>query len=429
MLKRIATGDVELGMFIHKLEGNWFSHPFWKSRFLLDDEDLLGRLHDSSVPAVIIDTARGQAEPAGESPPTARPAAPVLQRGARRAAAASSRARHGGADDAELRSLAPRSQAREFGLANRIAVKSQQTISRVFLEARLGKAIEPAMVQPVVEDIFASIQRNPYAFNGLMRCKQNTEFVYRHALAVCALMIALGRVMKLAPEDIRTAGTIGLLIDLGVGHLPLEGEPPADFRDIAPDIFRGHVKIGTNILTAGDCPEDVALACLQHHERLDGSGYPAGLVGDEIGEFGRMAAICDTYDWLVDDTGGRPALDPAAATRQMAESEAGLDPELLDHFTRAIGMHPIGSIVELASGRLAMVVGQDPDDPMRPRVRVFWSQRDQRPLPPSDIALARCQGEDRIVGSADPAALMAGQTPAALAPLRERLFAAACAED
>jgi hypothetical protein len=136
-----------------------------------------------------------------------------------------------------------------------------------------------------------------------------------------------------------------------------------------------------------------------------------------------MAAICDTYDWLVDDTGGHHALDPAAALERMADPASGLDSELVARFTEAMGIHPIGSLVELESGRAAMVVAQDESDPTRPRVRVFWSLKEKRALPPSDIALAQCFGEDRIVGRAE----MADLVSADFAPLRERLYASACA--
>ena len=426
MLKRIATGDVELGMFIHKLEGNWFSHPFWKSRFLLQDEHLLSQLQRSAVPGVVIDTAKGLDTAAIPAAPQhkAAPAAPMaLQRGARRAAAARLGASRTAERDAALRSVAPRTMVQEFGLAKRVAEKGRRTISRAFLEARLGKAIQPQAVEPVVDDIFASIQRNAQAFNGLMRCKRETEFVYRHALAVCALMISLGRAMKLPADEIRLAGMAGLLLDVGVGSLGLDRGTAGDLRDIAPDLLRGHVVTGSELLVAGGVPDPVVQACLQHHERLDGSGYPYGLPAEQIGRYGRMAAICDAYDLLVDDTGGHAALDPAAAIEELARAGAGFDPALVGLFTEALGMHPIGSVVDLESGRMAMVVAQDESDPTRPRVRVFWSRNEQRALPPSDIALAHCFGEDRIVGRADLADLIPGEA----APLRERLFAGACA--
>jgi len=435
MLKRIATGEVELGMFIHKLEGSWFSHPFWKSRFLLEDRHLLERLHNSAVTGVVIDTARGRAADndsgAAAGEPARREAPRLLQRGARRAAAVRSAP---DSADADLRSVTPRTMVQEFGLARRAADKSQRTISRAFLEARLGKAIKSSAVEPVVDDVFASIQRNAHAFNGLMRCKRDTEFVYRHALAVCALMVSLGRAMKLSPDEIRLAGMAGLLLDVGVGHLPVGSVGPGDLRDIDPgvlrdlrdinpDVLRDHVLLGSELLVAGNVPDPVSQACLQHHERLDGTGYPYGLAGEEIGRYGRMAAICDTYDMLVDDTGGHPALDPAAAIEQIAASGAMFDQDLVALFTECVGIHPIGSVVELESGRIAMVVAQDESDPSRPRVRTFWSKHEGKAIPTSDIALARCMGEDRIVGRADMAQLIPGE----FAPLRERLFTGACA--
>lgn len=425
MLKRIDTGAVELGMFIHKLEGSWFSHPFWKSRFLLEDARLLDKLHRSAVPAVVIDTALSRDasndDAAPESPGADQPA--LLRRGARRAAAALAMTASSAEREAELRSLAPRTMVQEFGLATRVADKGRKAISRAFLEARLGKAIKPGAIEPVVDDIFASIQRNPHAFNGLMRCKRDTEFVYRHALAVCALMVSLGRAMKLTPDEIRLAGMAGLLLDIGVVQLPIEQTGTGDFRDIAPEVLRDHVFLGSELLVAGGVPDPIVQACLQHHERLDGSGYPYAMAGEAISVIGRMAAICDTYDLLVDATGGYPALDPAAAIERLADPAAGLDPDLVARFTEAVGIHPIGAVVELESGRLAMVVAQDESDPTRPRVRAFWSKHNKTAPPPSDIALARCMGEDRIVGRADPADLVPGD----FAPLRERLFAGACA--
>lgn len=433
MLKRIDVSDVELGMFIHKLEGSWFKHPFWKTKFVLEDEDTLAELRCSDVPAVIIDTDRGldlRPAPRGQSdamPGAIGPAggvARILAPGARRAARVAAEA---GANQFDLRSAAPQPLSREFGHATRVAEKSRKVISRVFLEARLGKSIKAATIEPVVEDIFASIQRNPHAFNGLMRCKRDNEFVYRHALAVSALMISLGRQMKLHPEELRAAGTAGLLLDVGVGHLPVDlAAVDGDFRRLDERIFREHAKLGYDFMLAGGMAEPVALACLEHHERLDGAGYPNGLRDANISMFGRMAAICDTYDWLVNDGADGAGLDPAAAIERLSTdrfngTSGAYDPAILAHFIDAMGIHPIGSVVLLASGRLAMVVMQDEADPSRPTVRTFWSSRDQRMVTPDDINLANCFGQDQIVGTADPAAH--GCTD--FTRLREKLFATA----
>lgn len=149
MLKRIDVSDLELGMFVHKLEGSWFKHPFWKARFVLNDERTLETLRTSAVPTVIIDTDRGlDLRPV----PNNRPAESglggrLLAPGARRAARAHLAAGLA-APKFDLRSTQPLPMAREFGNATRVADRSRKVISRVFLEARLGKSIKAATIEP-----------------------------------------------------------------------------------------------------------------------------------------------------------------------------------------------------------------------------------------------------------------------------------------
>lgn len=424
MLKRIDTADLELGMFVHKLEGSWFKHPFWRSKFVLDDQQTLEDLLTSDVPAVIIDTERGldlrpkAAGRDGASSVLGRAAgatseAPV-RRPLRPARAAPVR------EEMSLTSTAPHSQTREFGHANKVVDRSRKVISKVFLEARLGKTIRAEAIEPVVEEIFASVQRNPHAFNGLMRCKRDLEYLYRHALAVSALMVSLGKQLKLSAEEQRLAGMAGLMLDIGVSHLPVDLDSVGgDFRRIDERIFREHARLGHDQLLAGGIPEAVARVCLEHHERMDGTGYPLGIKGENISLFGRMAAICDTYDWLVNDALDQSGLDPARAMEQLSLLHGAFDPELVTRFFDAMGVYPIGSVVELASGRLALVVSQDEADPARPQVKTFYSLAERRLVPAVDIALARCYGEDKIIAAADEAAYAGIDFPL----IREKLFA------
>lgn len=424
MLKKISVADVELGMFIHKLEGNWFKHPFWKSRFLLEDLQRLSRLQMSDVSSVIIDTARGydvrllpDRERSGETPhtgPALRARIARFSRPAPRLATAPL-------------GIAPLGIAREFGNARQVARNSRKMISKVFLEARLGKTFDAREVEPVVEDIFASTQRNPHAFNGLMRCRNENEYTYRHALAVSALMVSLGRQLKLPPPQIRAAGLVGLLMDVGTGLLPVDlSQVNGDFRRIDPVILRQHVKLGHDLLeAAGDIPDEVLCACRQHHERIDGAGFPASLKGDEISLLGRMAAICDAYDELVADGIDQRGSDPASALRLMGEETGRFDAEILQRFIDAMGVYPVGSFVQLRSERLAMVIDEDPADYSRPKVRTFYSMRLDKRIRSETIALAHCFGEDEIVGIAD----LAGVELAQLRKLRESLFQAACKTD
>lgn len=420
MLKRISTHEVELGMFIHKLEGNWFSHPFWKRRFLLDDAGMLERLRESNVDGVVIDTSKGKSVAVA---PVAQPeiisgprhaGMPLPHRPPRRIAPVPQK-------NGFARVPAPMHMAREFGRAKRAAGDALRVVSKAFIEVRLGKAISTKDVEPVLDAVYASVQRNLYAFSGLLRCQTDNEPVYRHSLAVSALMIALARHMKFSPLDIRDAGMAGLLMDIGVAQLPVDlATVGGDYTLLRPDLREQHVILGYTFLkAAGDIPDPVLRVILEHHERLDGSGYPQGLSGAAICAMSRMAAICDTYDTLIS---GADQLDPADAIRKLREAPEKFDPAILERFVETVGVYPIGSFIRLRSARLAMVVDEDPADTALPVVRTFWSLPLAKRIKGETIALAHCYGEDAIEGIAD----LSGLELPEIGALRESLLSAAC---
>ncbi len=387
MLKRIRTDQVKLGMFIQRLEGNWFRHPFWKARFVLDDPARLRALRNSAVQWVLIDAGKGCdvaqpiTEPARTVSPSARPGPAGLAPAGRRADA-----------------LSP-----EIARAERLARAAGKAINRLFLETRLGKQIAASDIAPVVDDIYASVQRNIYAFGGLLRCQSDQVHLYRHALAVSALMVALARRMGLPPDEARAAGMVGLLMDTALAQISAE-TGVADYRNLPEDVAQGHVLLAmTQLRAAGDIPRAVLTGCLQHHERLDGTGYPQGLSGDAIGTLARMAAVCDDFDQMV--SGGLAAgpLDPAHALDAIRAKEAGYDAAIVDRLVEAVGIYPIGSVVRLRSGRVAMVVDQDDADTALPVVRIFAAlgPGGMVALRPTTLALGQCYGEDAIAGIAD----------------------------
>lgn len=406
MLKRIDPTDVALGMYIHKLEGNWFLHPFWRARFLLTDPDQLYRLHSSRVPAVIIDTDRGidfdQPDDDPQDSRTAQVPRPVGPSPARKRlpepppAPAPAAPRTG---PARILSAPPAETSRAFGRANAVADRGLKVVAHVFLEMRLGKAITSASVSPVIDSIMASMQSNPFAFNGLMRFRRDSEAVYRHALATSALMIAFGRNLHLAPLDLHAAGLAGLLLDSGVSLLPIDdAERVADPRKLSPELWQSHVQLGYDFILRSRLSETIARACLEHHERFDGGGWPHGTSANSLSKLGRMAAICDAYDLLASPADGRPGLDPADALRCMKDDVGAYDPDLLTTFETVVGVWPTGSVVELRSGRLAVVIEQNRDALDCPLIAVFFVPATGQPVDDVWIDLKTCYGADAIVG-------------------------------
>ena len=442
MLKRIDVADVKLGMFIHKLEGPWLKHPFWRTKFLLTDPQILADLRASEVEGVMIDVAKGD-DVGGAGGP--RPPATSLRRAL---VAAGSSAPSGGASMAERvrmerrrkitperplgsnvipfdsRSTTSLSVAREVGHAKAVVARANRVLGAVFEQARLGKAISRGQVEPVIEDLFASVQRNPHAFNGLMRIRRENSSLYAHGLAVSALMIALGRQMGLDDARVKEAGLAGLLMDVGMGHLPIDvATISEDLSEAERKIVETHTTLGYEFLQmGGEIPEDVALVCLEHHERCDGSGYPNQLTGDNISLFGRMAAVCDVYDSMTSDRPHRPRIDPNAALGLMRAMEGELDDDILDHFIESVGVYPIGSVVRLSTGRLALVVDQNIGEYTTPRVWAFYDVNSRRIIKPEDLDLRLCKGRVEIVCSDDAAEYGIEDFPA----LREMVFNSAC---
>ncbi len=419
MLKHIAVSDLDVGMFVHKFEGGWFDHPFWKAKFLIEDADKLAAIRSSRLQTVVIDTARG------------RDLAPRNCATAPQTAAALAAAAHGLAriknirqrTAAQLAASQPVSMAQELESAAAIAEQASDKLSKTFIAARLGKALDVRKVEPVVSDILASVRRNPQAFSGLMRCKLKNEYIFRHALSVSALMVALADRMKLPPQDIHNCGLAGMLLDTGVNYLPHAGDPPGgDHRNIDVRTWQQHVMLGYRALqNDDDLPQLVLDACLQHHERIDGGGYPQRLAGDQIAIVARMAAICDSFDFLLSGTYAASALDPAEAIAAMRTQTGAFDEAILRMFIETVGLYPVGSFVALRSQKLAMVIDEDRTDPARPVVQAFYSLEDGGRILPHRIALAQNNDNEGIIGIAD----LSGLDLPADEQLRELVFLSA----
>lgn len=413
MLKNIEIHELELGMFVHKMEGSWFDHPFWKSNFLIEDHKRLQALKSSKLRGVVIDTSKGKdiGTPAATTLAASLPAAaPALQRNR----AISARRRR------QVAASMPTTLEQELRAAEGIANRATASLNQTFIAARLGRALNVKAVEPVVSDILASVKRNPHAFSSLMRCKLKNELMFRHALSVSALMVSLARKMKLSSKGMLECGLAGLLLDVGVNYLPQTLDPPnGDFRNIEPDIWQQHVILGHRALANNcDLPQTVLDAVLQHHERMDGRGFPKALEGHEISTMARMAAICDTFDFLLSQASTAVALDPAKAIQHMKAMSEAFDEEILRQFIESVGLYPVGSFVRLRSDKLAMVIDEDHKDHTRPVVQAFYSLGSGQQIKPHRIELARKGEDDRILEIADLSGLDLPET----GYLREMLF-------
>lgn len=269
----------------------------------------------------------------------------------------------------------------------------------------MGRAVSGETAGALVDEISSSVIRNPGALISLARLKTADDYTYMHSVAVCALMIALAHQLDLDESQTRDAGMSGLLHDLGKAAVPLELlNKPGKLSDEEFRIIKGHSEEGHRLLMASGTVSAVALdVCLHHHEKIDGSGYPHGLKGEQISLFSRMGAVCDVYDAITSNRPYKAGWDPAESIRKMTEWSSGhFDPPIFQAFVKSIGIYPVGSLVRLSSGRLGVVAEQSPKSLLTPRIKVFFSTKLQVYVRPELIDLARPEVTEKIVAREDP---------------------------
>ena len=291
--------------------------------------------------------------------------------------------------------------AQELQRAASICANAKQAVISMFSEARMGRAVDASSAPGLVSEIADSVTRNPSALISLARIKTADEYTFMHSVAVCALMVGLARQMGLNDEATQQAGLAGLLHDLGKAHIPLEIlNKPGKLSDAEFALMRGHPGAGHALLQGQGLPAPVLDACLHHHEKIDGTGYPHRLPAEQITTLARMAAICDVYDAITSDRPYKAGWDPAESLRRMAEwTRDHLDQRLYQAFVKSLGIYPVGSLVRLTSGRLGVVTEQSPGTLLTPRVKVFYSTKSDMRIPPELIDLSAPGCREQIAGA------------------------------
>ncbi|MCF1184157.1 HD-GYP domain-containing protein [Marichromatium gracile] len=370
---------LRIGMFVH-LDLPWMAHPFFTSSFKIRTRKQLETLLQLDLGRVRVDLARSDPEP--EDLPADDEPEGDGDAEARDQLRADLEASLWEEKNARIRVLKERRKR-----LNLCAKRYRQSVVLArklmsHLRSAPAQAAEEAdaLVSQMVDDLTADHE----ATVQLVNLKSQDENTYHHAINVMALALVLGRKLKLDRENLRLLGLGALFHDLGLQRIPSQIlHKKGDWNKPERALYEQHPRYGVEIAqTIGTLPDAVIEVIGQHHEHLDGSGYPDGLSGKALGALTRIVSVVNRYDNLCNGTYSGRGLSPHQAVSSMyTKDRARYDPRVLTTLITNLGVYPPGTVVRLEDERVAVVISINPDDLLRPNVLVY------SPEIPSDQAL------------------------------------------
>jgi HD-GYP domain-containing protein (c-di-GMP phosphodiesterase class II) len=376
MIRKLTIDQLLPDMYVVDLHKRWLDHSIWVRRFKVRDEAHVWKLREQGITELSIDTEKGI-----DLPPT--PMARIIEVERRIQSLA------------EIKAALPHkvSLGEERRRATRLLAEASGTVSVLMLAAKAGMHVDAAQLEPVVGKMMESVIRNPDALAPLARLKRQEAYATEHAVATAALIIAFGRQQGLPQPEIEKLALGTMVKDIGQSALDARLiTKPGMLSKAEYSIVQSHVEEGLAVLDATSRLSETSVAVvLEHHERYNGCGYPYRMAGDEISVAGRMAAIVDTYDAMTSERPYRAAMSPSHALRQLYdEGGTQYDPALVAAFVKTVGIYPVGTLVLLESGHLAVVEQLHPGNMLTPIVRVIYhTGRRQYVTTPAEVDLAR----------------------------------------
>jgi len=357
---KVSTFNLKTGMYVCSLDRPWLDTPFLIQGFYIKDGTEINSLK-IHCEYVIIDTDLGiEADQyIGEDP--------ALQTNTRLEKYLKSNIK-------QVEYTDSKSPEGELPAAQMALDSAAEKLSSIMEAVKAGNGLDLPAVRGVVEPVIDSIIRNSEALMWLAQMQKKDVYSYAHSLNSCALAIAFGRHMGIPKKDLRTLAIGTLLMDIGKILVPaavLNKESSLtdeEFREI-----RRHVEYGVSILeTTKGITDDIINIALTHHERFNGGGYPNGIVGMQVPIYGRIAGIIDCYSAMTSDRSYSKAISPHVALQMIYNwRNEYFQDELVEQFLQCLGAFPTGSLVEMSTGEVGIIMAQNKTRRLKPKIMML----------------------------------------------------------
>jgi HD-GYP domain-containing protein (c-di-GMP phosphodiesterase class II) len=391
MRKRISIDQLKVGMKVERLDRSWLATPFLRHRFTITSAEEIEQLHASGVQQIDVDVYDDRQESGSLVPPmpvgtaVSLPIPPTPE---------------------TEPSTVP--FAEELPVARQVYKAAKLIIQQAMDDVRMGRALNIEAVSEVVGRMADSILRNPDALTSLTRLKQFDEYTFFHSVNTSALALSVGRHLRYARAPLLQLGTGMLLHDIGKTLIPIELlNKPGRYEADEFEIMKQHVLRGAEILSSSTGLTDMFLKpTLEHHERVDGTGYPHQRAKQDLSQFGLIAAIVDIYDAVTSDRCYHKGKTPHDTLQLLYRlgTQGHVDGVLVQQFVQVVGVYPVGSCVALNTGEAAIVKQFNHHVPLEPLVVLVTDETGRHRSTPLDLDLTAQfhQPKKKIVSILDP---------------------------
>ncbi len=406
-LKEITINELIVGMFIVKMDVSWIKSPFlFHRRAVKSNNDIL-LLKKSGVKKITIDLSKSQnitnqqeknhtqSEDTDElNVSEVKLPDPLIS--------------------IEASDIEPTAEC----LDNPIVALNEELKSAAMLKERAcesfneinqlvknNQSISAEEFEPVVDDTISSIMRNSQALLTLMHLKRYEEKLFSHSFSVMTLALTFAIKDGVKKDDLRILGLAALLHDIGWAQLPLNlfGKGKK-YTDNELKVVHQHQVIANIVINKSDTvPDAVKQIMMNHHERIDGSGYPGKLKANQIDTLSRILILTDYYDELVHGLLDRPGLIPSEALRLLYKEtvQDKQDKEDVELLIKLLGIYPLTSAIELTSGEKGIVVEVNREKPLVPVVKIVYTAEGNALAKPMIIDLEHDDKKRQIKGVVD----------------------------
>jgi HD-GYP domain-containing protein (c-di-GMP phosphodiesterase class II) len=373
----LSTSELAVGMYIAELDRPWLETPFLFQGFYIQSEKEIDELRQYCQ-KVYVDVGRCDDTALHNATAIQRSIGGLHERAADRKARPA-RARKNLRDRADSAKeedpmMGTLDLREEIFAAKATHKNTIDAISDIFAAVRNGTGVDLQAAKAAIEPMVESIVKNEDALSWLVRMKKKDNYIHDHSIASCVWSMIFGKHLGLKHPDLQVLGLGALLMDVGKTRIPTEILVKTTALNVKESLLmQKHVAFGREIIRRVEGVDVRVIQIIEaHHERYNGTGYPNGLKANEIPVFARIASIVDAYDAMTTYRPYAQAISTNAAMQKLSHL-AGLEfqAEMVEQFIQAVGIFPVGTLVELSTGEVGVVIGQNRMRRLRPKIMVL----------------------------------------------------------